>query len=75
MKRGRPVAASSTRAAASLASEPEWPYQTRRSASPGIVSSSASARAAAGSFGYMSRLAPAMSAIALVTASITAGWP
>jgi len=51
MKRGRRVAACSTRTAQSLASEPEWPNQTRRSLVPGVTASSRSASATAGSFG------------------------
>src|SRR5258706_15157367 len=73
MKRERPVAADTARSAQSLASEPECPNHTRRSPRPGVSRKSSSANATAFSLGKDSRLAPAMSAQAVVTASVTAG--
>jgi hypothetical protein len=48
MMRGRPVAATTARAAVSLASDPEWPSHTRPAARFGTIDSSFSASSTAG---------------------------
>ena len=73
--RGRPVASVTARAMVSLASEPEWPSQTRLSLPPGVIESSFSASRTAGALTADRMPAAAMFASAVSTASRTAGWP
>ena len=71
--RVRPVAAVMARASASLASDPQWPSQTRLSPAPGVSASSSSANETASGLVTLMLLADAIVWTARVAASTTAG--